>query len=139
MRYENGSVLAEGNLLMLHGRFSGIGTPANWIALDIVRLEDGRLKEHWDVIEDEATRVLQKRVTDVWCHVPRRGTSAVTSGGPRLSHASIPPLTPRIVPVMNDAPSDPMNTMARAISSELPVRLSGTRARPERSSLRRCR
>jgi len=56
MRYENGSILAEGDLLMLHGRFSGIGAPANWIVLDIVRLEDGRLKEHWDVIEDEATR-----------------------------------------------------------------------------------
>jgi predicted SnoaL-like aldol condensation-catalyzing enzyme len=56
MRYENGTILAEGDLLMLHGRFSGIGTPANWIVLDIVRLEDGRLKEHWDVIEDEATR-----------------------------------------------------------------------------------
>ncbi len=56
MRYENGSILAEGDLLMLHGRFSGIGAPANWVALDIVRLEDGRLKEHWDVIEDEATR-----------------------------------------------------------------------------------
>jgi predicted SnoaL-like aldol condensation-catalyzing enzyme len=56
MRYENGTVMAEGNLLMLHGRFSGIGAPANWIALDVVRLEDGLLKEHWDVIEDEATR-----------------------------------------------------------------------------------
>jgi predicted SnoaL-like aldol condensation-catalyzing enzyme len=56
MRYENGTILAEGDLLMLHGRFSGIGAPANWIVLDIVRLEDGRLKEHWDVIEDEATR-----------------------------------------------------------------------------------
>jgi predicted SnoaL-like aldol condensation-catalyzing enzyme len=56
LRYENGSILAEGDLLMLHGRFSGIGTPANWIVLDIVRLEDGLLKEHWDVIEDEATR-----------------------------------------------------------------------------------
>jgi predicted SnoaL-like aldol condensation-catalyzing enzyme len=56
MKYENGSILAEGNLLMLHGRFSGIGQPANWVVVDIVRIEDGRLAEHWDVIEDEATR-----------------------------------------------------------------------------------
>jgi predicted SnoaL-like aldol condensation-catalyzing enzyme len=56
MRYQNGTIMAEGNLLMLHGRFSGIGAPANWIVLDIVRLEEGLLKEHWDVIEDEATR-----------------------------------------------------------------------------------
>ena len=48
--------MAEGDLLMLHGRFSGIGAPANWIVLDIVRREGGRLKEHWDVIEDEANR-----------------------------------------------------------------------------------
>ncbi|HVR47177.1 MAG TPA: ester cyclase [Candidatus Binatia bacterium] len=56
LRYENGLILAEGDMLMLHGRFSGIGQPANWITLDIVRIEDGRLAEHWDVIEDEATR-----------------------------------------------------------------------------------
>jgi len=41
---------------MLHGRFSGLGLPANWVVADIVRLEDERLAEHWDVIEDEATR-----------------------------------------------------------------------------------
>jgi predicted SnoaL-like aldol condensation-catalyzing enzyme len=56
LRYENGLILAEGDMLMLHGRFSGIGQPTNWIVLDIVRIADGRLAEHWDVIEDEATR-----------------------------------------------------------------------------------
>lgn len=56
LKYENGLILAEGDMLMLHGRFSGIGQPANWITLDIVRIVDGRLAEHWDVIEDEATR-----------------------------------------------------------------------------------
>ena len=56
MRYENGAILAEGNLLMLHGRITGLGLPANWIVVDIVRLENGLLAEHWDVIEDEATR-----------------------------------------------------------------------------------
>jgi predicted SnoaL-like aldol condensation-catalyzing enzyme len=60
MRYENATIMAEGNLLMLHGRFSRIGAPADWIVLDIVRLEDGLLKEHWDVVEDEATRVSSK-------------------------------------------------------------------------------
>jgi predicted SnoaL-like aldol condensation-catalyzing enzyme len=56
LKYENGLILAEGDMLMLHGRFSGIGQPTNWITLDIVRIEDGCLAEHWDVIEDEATR-----------------------------------------------------------------------------------
>ncbi len=41
---------------MLHGRFSGHGLPKPWIVLDIVRMEDGRLAEHWDVIEDEVSR-----------------------------------------------------------------------------------
>jgi len=40
---------------MLHGRFSGSGRPAAWIAADIVRIEDGKLVEHWDVLQDEAT------------------------------------------------------------------------------------
>jgi predicted SnoaL-like aldol condensation-catalyzing enzyme len=56
MRYENSLIMAEGDMLMLHGRFSGLGLPANWIVVDIVRIENGLLAEHWDVIEDEVTR-----------------------------------------------------------------------------------
>ena len=56
MKYENSLILAEGDMLMLHGRFTGLGLPANWIVVDIVRIENGLLAEHWDVIEDEATR-----------------------------------------------------------------------------------
>jgi predicted SnoaL-like aldol condensation-catalyzing enzyme len=44
----------------VHGRFSGIGLPVNWIAADIVRIKDGVLVEHWDVIEDEVTRERSK-------------------------------------------------------------------------------
>ncbi|MCW2660480.1 MAG: hypothetical protein JWP83_1632 [Mycobacterium sp.] len=56
MRYENAMIVADGNYVMLHGRFSNVGQPADWIVADIVRLEDGLLKEHWDVIQDEATQ-----------------------------------------------------------------------------------
>jgi len=56
LRYENALIMAEGDYLMLHGRFSGIGAPANWVVVDIVRMENGRLAEHWDVIQDEASR-----------------------------------------------------------------------------------
>ncbi len=56
MRYENGLVVANGDYVVLHGRFSGNGRPAAWIVVDIVRMEGGRLAEHWDVIQDEATR-----------------------------------------------------------------------------------
>jgi predicted SnoaL-like aldol condensation-catalyzing enzyme len=55
MRYENSVIIAEGDLLMLHGRFTNVGQPAAWIVADIVRLENGLLAEHWDVVEDEAT------------------------------------------------------------------------------------
>jgi predicted SnoaL-like aldol condensation-catalyzing enzyme len=56
LRYEPGLVVADGDFVIVHGRFSGFGAPANWIAADILRLEDRVLVEHWDVIQDEATR-----------------------------------------------------------------------------------
>jgi predicted SnoaL-like aldol condensation-catalyzing enzyme len=56
LHYENGLTVANGDYVLLHGRFSGMGLPANWIVVDIVRLENGQLAEHWDVIEDEATK-----------------------------------------------------------------------------------
>jgi predicted SnoaL-like aldol condensation-catalyzing enzyme len=55
LRYENAHIMAEGDHVMLHGRFSGHGRPRSWIAADIVRMKDGRLAEHWDVLQDEAT------------------------------------------------------------------------------------
>ena len=32
----------------------------NWIAADILRIKDGLLAEHWDVIQDEATQEQSK-------------------------------------------------------------------------------
>jgi predicted SnoaL-like aldol condensation-catalyzing enzyme len=55
LRYEHGLILAEGDYVIVHGRFSGTGRPAAWIAADVVRIEDGKLAEHWDVLQDEAT------------------------------------------------------------------------------------
>ena len=60
LKYEPGVIVAEGDVVILHGRFSGIGLPVNWIAADIVRLKDGILVEHWDVIQDEATKEKSK-------------------------------------------------------------------------------
>jgi predicted SnoaL-like aldol condensation-catalyzing enzyme len=56
LRYEPGVILADKDFVIVHGRFSGIGRPRNWIAADIVRIADGVLVEHWDVLQDEATR-----------------------------------------------------------------------------------
>jgi predicted SnoaL-like aldol condensation-catalyzing enzyme len=48
--------VADGEFVIVHGRFSGTGRPRNWIAADIVRIADRVLAEHWDVLQDEATR-----------------------------------------------------------------------------------
>ena len=56
LRYENQTILAEGDYVIAHGRFSGTGRAASWIAADVVRFENGKLAEHWDVLQDEATR-----------------------------------------------------------------------------------
>ena len=60
LKYEPGMIVAEGDLVMIHGRFSGFGQPTAWITVDILRLVDGMLAEHWDVIQDEATRESSK-------------------------------------------------------------------------------
>ena len=61
MRYENQLIVAEGDFVLLHGRFSGLGEGVpNWVVVDIVRMENGVLAEHWDVIQDEATRAQSK-------------------------------------------------------------------------------
>jgi predicted SnoaL-like aldol condensation-catalyzing enzyme len=51
--------VADGDFVIVHGRFSGF-QPVNWIAADILRIEDGLLVEHWDVIQDEATEAQSK-------------------------------------------------------------------------------
>ena len=59
-KYEPGTIVAEKDFVIVHGRFSGNGRPANWIAADIVRIKDGILVEHWDVLQDEATKEQSK-------------------------------------------------------------------------------
>ena len=59
LRYEPGTIVADGDFVVVHGRFSGF-LPVNWIAADILRIEDGLLVEHWDVIQDEATEAESK-------------------------------------------------------------------------------
>jgi len=60
LRYEPGTIVADGDFVIVHGRFSGFGQPVNWIAADILRVADGVLAEHWDVIQDEAAREQSK-------------------------------------------------------------------------------
>jgi predicted SnoaL-like aldol condensation-catalyzing enzyme len=55
LRYEHALVVVDSDMVVVHGRFSGLGL-LNWIAVDIVRVQDRLLAEHWDVIQEEATR-----------------------------------------------------------------------------------
>ena len=55
LKYEPGTIVAGGEFVIVHGRFSGFQA-VSWIAADILRIKDGLLVEHWDVIQDEATK-----------------------------------------------------------------------------------
>ena len=60
LKYEHGLILANDDFVMVHGRYSNNGRPVNWVIVDIVRIEAGILVEHWDVIQDEATKEQSK-------------------------------------------------------------------------------
>ena len=79
LKYEPGTIVAEGDFVIVHGRFSDFGAPANWIAADIVRVEAGKLSEHWDVIQDEATKEQSKS------GAPMFGTTFPTYAGTKTS------------------------------------------------------
>jgi predicted SnoaL-like aldol condensation-catalyzing enzyme len=59
---EPGTIVADKDFVIVHGRFVDVGFPVNRIAADILRIKDGTLFEHWDVIQDEATRESSKSV-----------------------------------------------------------------------------
>jgi|SRR6516165_207085 predicted SnoaL-like aldol condensation-catalyzing enzyme len=76
LKYENQLTLANGDFVMLHGRYSGRGQGLpNWVIVDIVRVNDGLLEEHWDVIQDEASKTQSKSglpmFGDTFPHEPR--------------------------------------------------------------------
>jgi predicted SnoaL-like aldol condensation-catalyzing enzyme len=57
MKYEHRTIVADGDFVIVHGRFSGHGlSGVNWIAADVIRIKDGVMIEHWDVLQDEATK-----------------------------------------------------------------------------------
>ncbi len=52
LTYEPGMAVAEGDLVMVHGRYVGWG-PKPMIGVDIFRVKDGKVVEHWDVLQEE--------------------------------------------------------------------------------------
>jgi len=55
-KHEHEQIVADGEYVIVHSRFSGFGQAKNWIVADFVRVVDGLLVEHWDVVEDEASQ-----------------------------------------------------------------------------------
>jgi predicted SnoaL-like aldol condensation-catalyzing enzyme len=74
LKWSHGVILAEDDFVIVHGRYSGHGLSAPWIVADVVRIENGVLAEHWDVIQDEATKEQSKS------GLPMFGTSFAKSG-----------------------------------------------------------
>jgi predicted SnoaL-like aldol condensation-catalyzing enzyme len=56
LKYESGIVMAEDDLVIIHGRFSGFSGAASWVTANVVRIRDRILVEHWDVLQEEETR-----------------------------------------------------------------------------------
>lgn len=52
VHYEPGLIIAEGDLVAIHGRIRG-WAPKPQVVVDIFRVESGKLVEHWDVLQDE--------------------------------------------------------------------------------------
>src|SRR5260370_38794172 len=101
LKWTHGVILAEGDFVIVHSRYSGHGLPAPWVVADVVRIENGVLVEHWDVIQDEATKEQSKS------GLPMFGTSFAKSD----YQSAVAPLTPSearmIVSPLYDALNQP--------------------------------
>jgi predicted SnoaL-like aldol condensation-catalyzing enzyme len=54
LQHQTGMVAADGDIVMVHGRYEGLG-PKPMVGVDIYRVEDGRIAEHWDVLQEEVS------------------------------------------------------------------------------------
>lgn len=56
LKYEPGMIVEDGDIVMIHGRYENWG-PKPMVAVDIFRVKDGKLVEHWDVLQEEVPTV----------------------------------------------------------------------------------
>ena len=74
MKYQNALIVAEGDYVMAHGRYTRSDGP-NWVVVDVMRVKDGIFQEHWDVIQDEATKEQSKSGLPMFGNeFPKEGT-----------------------------------------------------------------
>ena len=74
-KYEPGMIVAEGEYVMIHGRYTGWG-PKPMVAVDIFRVVGGKLVEHWDVMQEEVPAELTKSSNGMFTD-PQHGVAAV--------------------------------------------------------------
>lgn len=51
-KYEPGLVMADGEFVMVHGRYTG-WAERPMVGVDIFRVKGGKFVEHWDVLQEE--------------------------------------------------------------------------------------
>ena len=51
-RYDPGVITESDNIVMIHARLNNL-FGKNYIGVDIFRVENGKLAEHWDVLQEE--------------------------------------------------------------------------------------
>jgi predicted SnoaL-like aldol condensation-catalyzing enzyme len=51
-KYQSGIVAETGDFVMIHGRYEN-WSGKNMIAVDIFKIENGKITEHWDVMQEE--------------------------------------------------------------------------------------
>lgn len=74
--YEPGLIVAEGDLVAIHGRISGWGDVPQ-VVVDLFRVEGGKLAEHWDVLQNEVSVTAASGGIPMFD--PREGTKAPDS------------------------------------------------------------
>lgn len=60
VRHEVARVIAEGDLVAVHGVHYGFG-PDPMVAFDLFRVADGKLAEHWDGLTPQVTKTVSGR------------------------------------------------------------------------------
>jgi len=106
--YENAVIVADGDYVLLHGRFTGNGQPRALIAADILRVVDGVLVEHWDVLQDEVTKEESKS------GLPMFGTSFGEPAPPAASPLTVEQARTIVAPLY-DALNEPSKKDVNAL------------------------
>jgi predicted SnoaL-like aldol condensation-catalyzing enzyme len=60
LKYERARVIAEGDLVVTHSVYTGFG-PAPMAAFDVFRVENGKIVEHWDVLQPVVAKTVSGR------------------------------------------------------------------------------